>query len=175
MPRGQRADADETHRLLDTLFDLRLGHPVALRPECDLFVDALAGAGDLGERVLEQKADVGRTLDHLDRSRFGSEHGDLAAQRAAEEMRRETHCEQAQSRLAGIGGACDPHPLPCSDPQVDVADGLARCLLVRITDVFEDDCRLDHLHPTKRATMAAGTASASAHRVMRWMALSANS
>ena len=35
--------------------------------------------------------------------------------------------------------------------------------------------RLDHLHPTKRATMAAGTASASAHRVMRWMALSANS
>src|SRR5207247_226383 len=175
MPRGQRADADEIHRLPDARFDLRRGHAVALRPEGDLFVDALARTGDLSGRVLNQKSDIEGALDHLDRSRFGAEHGYFAAQLAAEEMRSQAHREQAQRRLAGIGGTGDPHPLPCFDPQVDVAHGLVRRLLVGVADVFEDDRRLAHFQPTRRAPIAAGTASATAHLVTRWTALSANS
>ena len=175
MALGQRADADDPHRLLDTLFDLGLGHAVALRAESDLFVDALARTGDLSEGILEKKPDVGRALDHLDPSRFGAEHGDIAAQPAAEEMGRKAHREQAQRRFAGVGGAGDPHPLPCFDANVDVAHGLTRRLLVGVTDVFEEEGRLAHLQPRRRATIAAGTASASAQRVTRCTAVSVNS
>src|SRR5437588_1260007 len=148
---------------------------MALGPEGDLIVDAFAGAGDLGERILEQQPDFGRALDHRHGARVPTERNDAAFQPAAEEMRRQAHREQTQRRLAGVGWSGHADPLARGDAERDVADCLAGGLLVGIRNPVENQRGLGQRQPAIRAAMAPGTARAMTHRSIRWAVVSTNS
>src|SRR5438045_6820107 len=168
-------DPDHLHRLGHARVDLDALHAVALWPERDLLVDALARAGDLSERVLKEKPDLRGAFDDADGARVATERHDPAFEAAPEEMRREADREQTQRRLPGIGRAREPDPLALTDAESDVADRLARRFRIGVRDALEEERRIAHFQPAMRATMPRGTASASAQRTTRCAVVSTNS